>query len=183
MNTILEISNWNQLVRAKSEEYPNLSIDVVQYNSAELTGTKVCVLDMAKGETYFAAFVVDLESTVIPTTATLSDDAVITAINNFGFNVRISRPILLTENVITILRGLYVSGYNYVYRDYIPCIPISANETWICATEELEHRYNNKPVSNIPNFRADEWEWCEFSVMYPINDLITTGTVNNGIPI
>lgn len=183
MNTILEISNWDQLVKARSEGYNNLRITVTEYNSDKLRGTKVSVVDYNTNDIYFSSFVTDLESTLIPETAKLSNDDLLEAINNFGFNVRISEPIVLSENVITILKGLYASGYRYVYRDYIPCLPFGANETGIFVSVQIENTYKNPNISKMPNFVDDEWEWCKAFTTYPIQDLIDTGTVNNGIPI
>lgn len=183
LNTILEISNWNQLVRAKSEGYDNLRIVVSQYNAEELVGTKISVVDCNTNDIYFSAFVNDIQSTVIPTTAKLSNDAMIQAINNFGFNVRISEPIVLSENVLTILRGMYAMGYQYVYRDYIACLPIQENRTTIYVSVDIEHRHFNPDLTKMPDYIDDEWEWCKPFTTYPIKDLIDTGTVNNGLPI
>ena len=107
----------------------------------------------------------------------------IQAINNFGFNVRISEPIVLSENVLTILRGMYAMGYKYVYRDYIACLPIQENRTTIYVSVDIEHRHFNPDLTKMPDYVDDEWEWCKPFTTYPIKDLIDTGTVNNGLPI
>lgn len=183
MNTILEISNWKQLVRARSEGYDSLRIVVSEYNSDKLEGTKISVIDYNTNEVYFAAFGTDIHSTIIPETARMQNDDIITVLNNFGFNVRISLPIVLAEQVVEILKGLYASGYRYVYRDYIKCLYPNMIKTAVYVTDQLETRHTDKSISDIPNFVADEWDWVEPFKTYPIKDLIDTGTVNNGLPI
>lgn len=183
MNTILEISNWNQLVKARSEGYDNLRIVVSQYNSEELIGTKISIVDYNTNDIYFSAFVTDIESSVIPTTAKMSNEDMISIVNKFGFNVRISEPIVLSDNVVTILKGMYAMGYRYVYRDYIPCLPMGDNRTVIYVSVDIGHRYFNPNLTNMPDYVDDEWEWCKAFTTYPIKDLIDTGTVNNGQPI
>lgn len=180
MSNILEISNWNQLVKARSD-YENLRIYVKQFNSSELIGTQIIIADYNSNETYFSGFVTDLQSTAIPTTATISNDDMITIINSFGFNVRISPPIVLADDVITILRGYYAQGYRYVYKDYpkfkksLPyCIYVS---------DVIDWRRHDQIISIMPDFIEDMWEWCVPFKTYPIKDLIDSGTVNNGLHI
>ena len=95
MSNILEISNWNQLVSARSD-YDNLRIVVKQWNGDDLIGTQIIIADYNNNNIYFSGFVTDLTSTIIPTTATIGNDDMIDIINSFGFNVRISPPILCT---------------------------------------------------------------------------------------
>lgn len=183
MSTLLEISNWNQLVKARSEGYDNLRIVVSEYNSNELIGTKISVVDYNTNDVYFSTLVTDLSSSIVPITAPMLNSEVLQVLNNYGFNVRFSEPIKLSDNVVTILKGLYAGGYRYVYRDYIPCLPHNAYITGVYASVEIKNRYTDTPISKIPNYVADEWEWVKAFTTYPIEDLIENGTVNNGLPI
>jgi hypothetical protein len=38
-------------------------------------------------------------------------------------------------------------------------------------------------ISKSPAFVDDEWGWCLPFTTYPIEDLLETGNVNNGLPI
>lgn len=183
MNTILEISNWNQLVKARSEGYGNLRIVVSQYNSEELKGTKISVVDYNTNDTYFSAFATDIQSTIIPETATMLNDEILEVINKFGFNVRFSTPTVLAESVVIILKGLYEQGYRYIYRDYCPKYPLGPNYTNVFASVDISWRKHDYMISKSPSFVKDEWEWVRPFTTYPIIDLIENGTVNNGQPI
>ena len=177
----LEISTWNQLVKAKSE-YTNLRILVKQYNSEDLKGTQIKIVDYDTNDIYFAGFVTDIESKVIPTTATIPNEIMIRIINNFGFNVEFSMPIVLPERVVTILRGLYEQGFRYIYKDYIPAniSPVTQHKYRIYASPEILHRRFDYMISKSPDYVEDEWDWCIPFKTYPIIDLIESGTVNNG---
>lgn len=180
MSNILEISNWNQLVKAKSD-YDNLRIAVKQWNGDDLIGTQIIIADYNNNNIYFSGFVTDLTSTIIPTTATIGNDDMIDIINSFGFNVRISPPIVLDDEVVTILKGFYAQGYRYVYKDY----PRGKTELPYCiyVSDIIDLRYGDLVISTMPDFKADMWEWCIPFKTYPIEDLIESGTVNNGLPI
>lgn len=196
MNTILEISNWNQLVKARSENYPNLRIVVTQYNSEELVGTKISVVDYNTNDIYFSAFATDMSSTIIPETGTMWNDDIMKVLNDFEFNVKFSEPIAVSQNVMTILEGLYAGGYRYIYKHYIACIGYISpekygydfekyikNEMDIYASVNINNDGKNIPISRIPEFHMDEWEWVKAFTSYPIKDIIDTGTVPNGQPI
>lgn len=180
MSNILEISTWNQLVRARSD-YENLRILVVQWNSEKLIGTQIKIVDYNTNDVYFAGFVNDIDSTVVPETCTIGNSAMLDIINNFGFNVRFSPPTVLANNVVTILQGLYASGYRYIYKDYIRCHGEKAYG--IYASAFIDKRKWDPDICKIPEFIADEWDWCVPFKSYPIIDLIENGTVNNGIPM
>lgn len=185
MSNILEISTWNQLVKAKSD-YENLRIYVKQYNSEPLTGTQIIIQDYNTNDIYFSGFVTDIQSTLIPTTATISNNDMITIINNFGFNVRISEPIVLSNSVVTILKGLYEQGYRYVYKYYTKHRVCTTYDIYVSDVIEWkghDWRFCDPVISKMPNYVVDEWEWCEAFKTYPISDLIENGTVNNGLPI
>lgn len=180
---ILEISNWDQLVRARSDNYNNLRITVTEYSSPELTGTKINVIDIDRDDIYFSTMVTEINSTIIPENAMMSNNAAVDMLNKYGFNVRLSVPTVLADSVVTILRGLYEGGYRYVYRNYIPCLPIDANVSKVYVSKDIKHRFGDTAISNFPEYIEDEWEWCEAFTTYPIKDLIDSGTVNNGLPL
>ena len=71
MANILEINNWNQLVRARSD-YENLRIVVSQYNNnPNMTGTKIQIVDYNTNDIYLTLFTEITSSTLIPLTASL----------------------------------------------------------------------------------------------------------------
>lgn len=179
MANILEISTWNQLTGARSD-YNNLRILVTEYTGEDLTGTQITIADYNTNIKYFSGFVNIGESTLIPVDAKFTDDEMINIINSYGFNVRISPPTILSNNVVDILMGLYASGYRYVYKYYrdLKQLPYA-----IFTSVQIKNDRNDYRVSDIPNFIEDEWGWCEPFKTYPIIDLISTGTVNNGLPI
>jgi hypothetical protein len=181
MSNILEISNWNQLVRAESD-YNNLKIFVKQYNSEQLTGTQIIIADYNNDNVYFSGFVKDLQSTLIPTTSTISNDDMLNIINSFGFNVAYSQPIVLSEEVITILKGYLEQGYKYVYKDYPKCLHHNAKYA-IFVSDLIDHRFRDPIISESPTFIEDMWEWCIPFKTYPIQTLVNTGTVDNGLSI
>ena len=184
MSNILIISNWQQLVKARSENYSNLRITVSEYNSADLTGTQISIVDYDTNTVYFRSFVNVTEATLIPDTAKLSTQDMITTINNYGFNVKISEPEVVEQNVITILQGLYASGYRYIYKDYpkpYKC-KCDTNDKFyrIYASDVIQLRRTDLDVSNMPGFIDDQWDWCLPFTTYPISDILENGTVNNG---
>lgn len=181
MSNILEISNWNQLVRAESD-YSNLKIYVKQWNGSDIIGTQIIIADYNNDNVYFSGFVTDLESTLIPTTCTISNDDMITIINNFGFHVAISEPIVLAEEVVTILRGYLAQGYNYVYKDYPRCKFAPPYAIFVSELVDKDRR-KDLAISEMPDYKADMWDWCIPFKTYPIEILVETGTVNNGLLI
>lgn len=181
MSNILEISNWNQLVKAQSD-YSNLRIYVKQWNGQDITGTQIIIADYNNNNVYFSGFVTDLQSTLIPTTATISNDDMLDIINSFGFNVRYSEPIVLAEDVITILRGYLAQGYQYVYKDYPKCKNAPPYAIFVSQYVDKDKR-KDLIISNSPDYQEDKWEWCIPFKTYPIQTLVDMGTVNNGLPV
>lgn len=180
MNNILEINNWDQLVRAKSS-CENLRILVSHYKNDDLEGTKITIVDYNTNEIYLTLFANIIHSSVIPEQSSMETQQIVDIINSYGFNIRISQPEVVTDNVLTILRGYYESGYRYVYRDY---------KNWHCPGKQVEskiyisqmilRRRDDPSVTDTPSFIADEWDWCRAFTTYPIIDIITNGTVDNG---
>ena len=119
MNNIYKFSNWNQLSGLKSIEYPSLIIKVTQFNSEELIGTKIDILNTDNELTYFSAFIRVQYSTVFNPLAVFEVDDIIKRINAYGFNIAIIEPTILPPNVIAQLRGLYELGYNYLTLEYV----------------------------------------------------------------
>lgn len=119
MNSIYKFSNWNQLSGLKSIEYPSLIIKVTQFNSEELIGTKIDILNTDNELTYFSAFIRVQYSTVFNPLAVFEVEDIIKRINAYGFNIAIIEPTVLPPNVITQLRGLYELGYNYLTLEYV----------------------------------------------------------------
>ena len=119
MENIIKFSNWNQLSGLKSKEYPSLIIKVTQFNSEELIGTKIDILNTDNELTYFSAFIRVQYSTVFNPLAVFEVEDIIKRINAYGFNIAIIEPTVLPPNVITQLRGLYELGYNYLTLEYV----------------------------------------------------------------
>lgn len=119
MNNIYKFSNWNQLSGLKSIEYPSLIIKITQFNSEELIGTKIDILNTDNELTYFSAFIRVQYSTVFNPLAVFEVDDIIKRINAYGFNIAIIEPTILPPNVIAQLRGLYELGYNYLTLEYV----------------------------------------------------------------
>ena len=119
MNNIYKFSNWNQLSGLKSKEYPSLIIKVTQFNSEELIGTKIDILNTDNELTYFSAFIRVQYSTVFNPLAVFEVDDIVKRINAYGFNIAIIEPTILPPNVTAQLRGLYELGYNYLTLEYV----------------------------------------------------------------
>lgn len=186
MPTLLEISRWEQLVRAKST-YENLRIYVENVSSDLLTGTKISIVDYNTNFVYFCGFVDILGSTIIPDSGKLSDDAMLDIINSFGFNVRYAQPEVLTQDVISVLEGLDSLGYQYVYRYYDLRYPkeVARKDAkyLVYASEYIDAPYEGLVISESPKFIKDDWEWCASLTAYAIDLLLENGTVCNGVPI
>lgn len=181
MSNILEINNWNQLTSAKAEN-KNLRIFVTQYNGEDLIGTKIQIIDYITNDVYLTLFTDILQSDIIPLDSSLPEETVVAIINSYGFNIAISQPEVLPENVVTILEGLYASGYRYIYKDYEKLTdPVIKNKYVIYASKEIEVRQKGFNITSMPAYIEDEWDWCRAFKTYPIEDLIKNGTVDNGL--
>lgn len=185
MSQILEINNWNQLVRAVSD-YPNLRIKTTQYNSESLVGTKIQVVDYNTCDVYLTLFTSVEKSDVFPVDVSMELNDIVAAINRYGFHIRISEPQVIAPNVVTILQGLYESGYRYIYKDYhnhARNVDVGDQVIYgIYASKEIQTRRMDPDITKTPSFVPDEWKWCEPLVSYPIIDLLD-GNADNGIPI
>lgn len=177
MATKLEITNWDQLVDAKSD-YTNLRILVTHYNDDTLEGIKVSIADYNTTDIYFSGFVTLLQSTKIPETAIFTNQQIVDIVNSYGFNVELSEPEVVEPTVLTILQGLYAEGYRYIYKDYL----CGANYTryGIYATDILEKRMSDLYLPDMPEFVRDGWDWCLPNKTYAIQLILETGTVDNG---
>ena len=181
MGTILEINNWNQLVRARSEQ-ENLRILVTRYDGEDLIGTKIQIVDYNTNDIYLTIFANVLYSDLIPVSASMPEEDVVSIINSYGFNIAISQPEVLSQNVVTILRGMYAEGYRYVYKDYVKLVdPVIKNKYVIYVSKEIELRQKGYNITQMPDYIEDEWDWCRAFKTYPIEDLIENGTVDNGV--
>lgn len=180
MSTILEISNWHQLVRARSD-HENLRIYVEDVSSDLLSGTKVSIVDYNTNFVYFCAFADVLDATIIPESGKMSNTALLEMINNFGFNVRYSEPTALPSKVIEILQAMYDLGYRYVYKYYNKITRGRPYQIYV--SQVIKMNVSDPMISKSPAFVDDEWEWCLPFTTYPIEDLLETGNVNNGLPI
>lgn len=181
MSNILEINNWNQLVSAKADN-ENLKILVTRYNGEDLIGTKIQIVNYLTNDIYLTLFANVLYSDIIPVTASMPEEQTVAILNSYGFHIRISQPEVLSENVVTILRGLYAEGYRYVYKDYVHQEnPIIKNKYVIYTSKEIDLRQKGYNITNMPDYIEDEWDWCRAFKTYPIEDLIENGTVDNGV--
>ena len=118
MINVFEFSNWNQLAGLKSTEYPNLKITVEQFNSENLIGTKINIIDIRNDLIMFSGFVRVIQSAVFNPMAVFEVDEIIKRINSYGFNIAIIEPTTLPPNVITILKGIQDLGYNFLTLQY-----------------------------------------------------------------
>lgn len=175
--TILEINDWEQLTAARSS-YPDLRISVDRYNSEQLIGTKITILDKGTKDIYCTMFAVVEQSTRFPLDVSFTDNEIVDKINSFGFQVRLSEPTALAQNVITILQGLYEEGYRYIYKDYPK---FCDNPKYvICASTQINPRLKGFWINKMPSYVPDEWKWCKSFRTYSISDLLENGTVDNG---
>lgn len=117
MNVFL-FSDWNQLSGLKSADYPNLRLQVTQFNSTDLIGTKIDVFDTTNCVPYFSGFVRVVESHRFNPLAVFEIEDMVKRINSYGFNIAITDPIDLQPEVVTMLKGLYTLGYNYITLQY-----------------------------------------------------------------
>lgn len=119
MLKIFKFSNWNQLSGLRSKEYPNIEIRVTQFNSKQLIGTKIDIVERNNNLIYFSGFVRIMKSERFNPLAVYDVDEMIKRINSYGFNVAIIPPLELPPNVIDILTGLKALGYRYLTLQYI----------------------------------------------------------------
>lgn len=118
MISIFRFSTWNQLSGLRSVLYPNLQINVVQFNSEHLEGTKIDIIDTENNIMYFTGFVRVNRSDRFDPLAVFEVDDMVKRINAYGFNIDITEPTTLPPNVITMLTGLRALGYNYLTLQY-----------------------------------------------------------------
>lgn len=181
MQHIFEFSNWNQLSGLKSFDYPNLEIRVTQYNSKDLTGTEISIVDIRTDAVYFAGFIRIVESTLLnPDSCFLKDD-LIEKINSYGFNISHIERIELPPNTITILNGLQELGYDYITIEYLTEDNrdlLNEDSTrkkmskHIVATRDLLSYSDFAVVSNAPNFNWEDFRWMEPNTPYSISLLL-----------
>ena len=178
MQTLLEINNWDQLVDAKSD-YTNLRILVTHYNNTgKLVATKISIVDYETTDVYFSGFATIIEGTIIPESAKFTNEEIIAIVNSYSFNVAMSQPIQVCSDVLIILNGLYEAGYRYIYKDYCGGRPYT--RYGIYATKVLEKRTSDLYIQKMPEFLEDGWDWCLPNRTYPIENILETGTVDNG---
>lgn len=193
MGTILEINNWNQLVRARSD-YDNLRIVVSEYNNDSFIGTRIQVVDYNTNEVYLTLLTKIVSSTVVPDTASMELQQIVDTINLYGFHIAISEPEVIPQNVLAILRGLYESGYRYIHKNYIKVSETGGHilynlpeyRMFVCASKDADfpetyigRRYVD--LTRTPSFVRDEWDWVRPLRTYPIETILETGTVDNGL--
>ena len=118
MINVFKFSNWNQLAGLKSTEYPFLSITVDQFNSEDLIGTKINIVDTDNNIIYFSGFIRVMQSERFNPMAVFEVDEIIKRINSYGFNIAIIEPTTLPPNVIITLKGLQALGYNFITIQY-----------------------------------------------------------------
>ena len=118
MINVFRFSNWNQLSGLNSVDYPNLTIHVSQFNSEDLVGTKIDIVDSENHIIYFSGFIRTVLSNRFNILATYDVNDMIKRINSYGFNIEIIEPITLPPNVITMLQGLFSMGYEYITLEY-----------------------------------------------------------------
>ena len=118
MINVFKFSNWNQLSGLRSLDYPFLRIDVVQFNSDDIVGNKIDIIDTDNNIIYFSGFVRVNSSARFDPLAVFEIDEIIKRINAYGFNIDIEEPTTLQPNVITMLKGLHALGYNYITMQY-----------------------------------------------------------------
>ena len=119
MINAFEFSNWNQLSGLRSYDYKDLVIHVTQFNSTELVGTKIDIVDDINNIPYFSAFVRVIHSNRFDPLAVYDVDDIIKRINAYGFNIAIIEPLVLPPNVMDMLRGFKALGYNYLTLQYM----------------------------------------------------------------
>lgn len=185
MKNSFEFSNWNQLSGLRSSEYP-LIIHVTQYNSSDLVGTLIKIVDTHTDDVYFSGFVRIFTSTILNSSSVFTPEDMVEKINSYGFNIKLIPPLELQPNVICILEGLKSLGYNYVTLEYkldterelaythsLPeyqsCKSISKH---LVASEDLVNSSKYYIISNSPEFNWEDFKWVEFGIAYSIELLL-----------
>ena len=155
MSNILEINNWNQLVAARADN-DTLRILVTRYHGEDLIGTKIQIVNYETSDIYLTIFANVLYSDIIPISASLPEEKIISIINSYGFQVRLSQPEVLENSVVTILKGLYAEGYRYIYKDYIHQEdPIIKNKYVLYASKDIPIRQDGYNITNMPEYVED----------------------------
>lgn len=195
MLNIFKFSTWNQLAGLKSSIYPNLTIDVTQYNSTMLEGTKITIKDITNDDIYFIGFIRVMHSDRFNPLAVYTVDEMIDKINSYGFEIMIVDKIKLPPNVITILSGLKQMGYNYIILDYtrktvtaddvsestdqtyIPSKYAQYTNKWVVASKDLNYKPTTYTLMNAISLTANndvcvlsttpEFNWEDYKWMKP----------------
>ena len=147
MIEVFEFSNWNQLAGLKSATYPNLKITVDQFNSDNLIGTKINIVDTRNNLTYFSGFIRVIKSTIFDSLAVFEVDEIIKRINSYGFNIAIIDPLRVPPNVITVLKGLLGLGYNFLTLQYIKTYTTESDSVYEYAVDE---KYKPEYIYSVP---------------------------------
>lgn len=177
MKTIFEFSDWNQLTKARASDYPCLRIRVNQYISESLYGTNIEIYDVDNQDVYYSGFVRIINSTVIPDGSSILPEDMVKVINSYGFSVSLIEPLVLPPNVITILRGLYTQGYNYISVEYQLNNELQKVRK-IVATYGLEKNTLYTIVSDSPEYNREDFTWVKLGTSYSIRLLIGEGWSN-----
>lgn len=168
---IFEFSNWTQLVGVISESYPDIRIRVNSYFSESIRGTKIEIYDVNNNDIYYTGFVSLINSTVIPNTASLMPNTMVDVINSYGFPIKLIEPTVLPPHVITILKGLYMQGYNYISLQYKELTPWPITRV-ILATQGLHANSDYVIISDAPEYNKEDFTWVKPNTSYSIALLI-----------
>lgn len=178
MSNVTVISNVRQLSGLRSDEYENIVIRVTEYNSDTLKGTKVTVLNVENNDYYYSTFFGDIESTLIKTDYRVDMDTLISSLNALGFKVSFREKVVLPENVVTALRGLYQMGYRYITAEYVKngktqyAYDGRVNIKHIVVSDGLDKNAKYIDISESPDFALNDYDWVKPTVSYPIEDYI-----------
>ena len=193
MNNILEINKWDQVLRARSANYPNLRCNIVNYSGDSLTGKKLIVYDTNTNDVYFSTFVYINNATLVPDICAMEQQNVIDVLGTYGFYIVPTTPYYLPEKVLTILKGLDARGFLYVYAMYKDRDrggkAYTSKKRFIVASEHIYYPKELNDfllkdidvVSDSPQFVMDDFDWVLPNRSYPIADIIQHGYVNNGL--
>lgn len=150
MINAFEFSNWNQLSGLRSYYYKDLVIHVTQFNSVELVGTKIDIVDEANTIIYFSGFVRVVKSSRFDELAVYDVDDIIKRINAYGFNIAIIEPLRLPPNVIDMLKGFKALGYNYLTLQYIHEVNTSEMSIFQADIDVPEYDYDDYTEHYLP---------------------------------
>ena len=192
-NNILEINSWDQVIRARSANYPNLRCNIVNYNGDSLTGKKLIIYDTNTNDVYFSTFVYINNSTIVPDTCAMEQADVINVLGKYGFYIVPTTPYYLNEKVLTILKGLDARGFLYVYAMYknrdMGGKSYTDKKRFIVASEHIYYpkELNDfilkdiEVISDSPQFVMDDFDWVLPNRSYHISEIIQNGYVDNGL--